>query len=317
MRAKTLMTLAVVVAVIAAAISAVVVSMNKSNEARAKAEAAVAKADAAEAKAREAERLEAAERTKKVAAEAKQKAEAAALESAKIANETAKAEERTAEENRKAKEAEATAAKAEAEKARAVKETAALKLKTAREEKEKAAKQAETEAHKAQAEADKLAAEKAKGERIVAEAKAMELRQIDFQTMERELNEWKRDLEEREAALTPEKTIADLSWVGGDDELEVGSNGTVRVKVKVPYLPENDKALPHETRKLAKAERIMAEKSADHAAQTREKVVGSIEKLYVQALKKGDVILADYYRQNLKSLYPDWEFKGEKREVTK
>lgn len=317
MRAKTLMTLAVVVAVIAAAISAAVVSLNKSNEARAKAEAAVAKADAAEAKAREAEKLESAEKTKKVAAEAKQKAEAAALESAKVANETAKAEERTAEENRKAKEAEAEAAKAEAEKARAAKETAALKLKTAREEKEKAAKLAEAEALKAQAEADKLATEKAKGERIVAEAKALELRQIDFQTMERELNEWRRDLEEREAALKPEKTIADLSWVGGDDELEVGSNGTVRVKAKVPYLAENDKSLPRETRKLAKAERIMAEKSADHAALTRERVVGSIEKLYVQALKKGDVILADYYRQNLKSLYPDWEFKGEKQEETK
>ena len=194
---------------------------------------------------------------------------------------------------------------------------AALTATAAREETEKAAKLAEAEALKAQAEADKLATEKAKGEKVIAEAKALELRQIDFQALERDLAEWKRDLEEREAALRPEKTIADLSWVGGDEDMEVGSNGTVRVKAKVPYLKENDRTLPRESRRLAKTERLARESESELAAQTRDAVVSRLERLYVRALKENDVVQADYYKNNLLILYPDWKFKGETQEETK
>ena len=46
----------------------------------------------------------------------------------------------------------------------------------------------------------------------------------------------------------------------------------------------------------------------------RSAVVGTLESLYRQALAEGRVIDADFYRANLKSLYPDWEFSLESPE---
>ena len=46
----------------------------------------------------------------------------------------------------------------------------------------------------------------------------------------------------------------------------------------------------------------------------RSKIVSALEKLYVEALGEDRVVDAEFYRQNLKALYPDWEFKGENTE---
>ena len=308
MRTKVLMIVAVALAVIAAATAAVVVSLKRADEARSYKEAKAAEEAKAEAEKRTAQKNADAEAEKRRAAEENRKAKEAELAAAKVVQETAQLESKTAEENRKAKEADAAKAKAVSEAATAARDAEKAKAKAARDEKEKAAKLAEAEAAKAQAEQAKLEAEKVKAEKILAEAKVLELRQIDFQTLQGELNAWRLDLEEREAALKPEKTIADLAWVGGDEDMEVGSNGTVRVKKKVPYLAEKDRTLPRETRRLAKAERIMAEKSAEHASAVRESIVKPLEKLYVEAIRENRVIDADFYKKSLKSLYPDWEF---------
>ena len=313
MRTKALMIVAVALAVIAAAVAAIVVSLKRADEARAYKEAAAAEEAKAEAEKKTAQKNADVEDEKRRAAEANAKAKADELAAAKLAKETAQLEAKTAEENRKAKEADAAKAKANSEAATANRDAERAKAKTAREEKEKAVKEAETAAAKAQAETARLESEKLKAEKLLAEAKALELRKVDFETLQSELMEWKRDLEEREAALKPEKTIADLAWVGGDEDMEVGSNGTVRVKQKVPYLAEKDHTLPRETRKLARAQRIMTEKSAEHAAKTRESVIRPLEKLYVAAIREDRVIDADYYRKSILTLYPDWKFEGEEK----
>lgn len=306
------------VAVIVASVAAIVVSNNRATAARALAEREAAAADKAQAMAKAEKAKTDAEAEKRRAAEAKQKTAEEERATADANRKAAADSKVAAEDNRKAKEAESATARANSEAARAKKAEADAALKIAREEKDKAKALAEAETLKAQAEADKLAAEKLKSDRIIAEAKALELRQIDFQTLERDLMEWKLDLEEREKALKPEKTIADLSWVGGDEDMEVGENGTVRVKKKEPYRAENDRTLPKTSRKLAKTERIVYEKMAEHQSEVRESVVKSLEKLYVDALKEDRVVDADFYRKSIKSLYPDWEFKGEeKKEDTK
>ena len=312
MRIKVLAIISVSLAVIAAAVAAIVVSTRRAEEARAIKEAEAAVEAAADAEKTKQLKATEAEAEKRRAAEENAKAKADELAAAKLAKETAEIEAKTAEENRKAKEAEAATARANSEAASANRDAEKAKAKAARDEKEKAVKLAEAEAAKAQSEQAKLETEKVKSEKVIAEAKALELRQIDFMTMQQELNAWRLDLEEREAAIKPEKTIADLAWVGGDEDMEVGTNGTVRVKKKAPYLAENDRTLPRQTRRLAKAERLMRESTDAQAQAVRESVVKPIEKLYVEAIREDRVIDAAYYRDTLKSLYPDWEFKGEK-----
>ena len=307
MRLKVLSIVSVALAVIAAAVAAIVVSTRRAEEARAYKEAEASREAKAEAEKVTQQKATEAEAEKRRAAEENAKAKADELAAAKLARETAEIEAKTAEENRKTKEAEAATARANSETASANRDAEKAKAKAARDEKEKAVKLAEEAAAKAQAEQAKLEAERIKSEKVIAEAKALELRQIDFVTMQQELNAWKLDLEEREAALRPEKTIADLAWVGGDEDMEVGSNGTVRVKQKIPYRAEDDRSLPAESRKLAKAERIMKEKSDEHAEAVRQRVTRPLEKLYVAALKEGRVIDAEFYKKSLKSLYPDWE----------
>ena len=46
----------------------------------------------------------------------------------------------------------------------------------------------------------------------------------------------------------------------------------------------------------------------------RARAVAPIEKLYVAAIKDGRTVDAEYYRAVLKSMYPDWEYKGENNE---
>ena len=68
--------------------------------------------------------------------------------------------------------------------------------------------------------------------------------------------------------------------------------------------------IPHESRLLAKAERLRDEQLEKQAGTVRQQVIGQLEALYVDALRRDDVIAAKYFRENILILYPDWKFKG-------
>lgn len=304
---------AVSLAVIVAAIAAIVVSANRADEAKAYAEAEAAQADA-EAYQAKAERAQAdAEIAKRQTAEANAKAEADRLEAERLANETAKVEEKTAADKRAAAEANADAEEVKAEAARAIREAAKLTNETVRVERDRAEKVAAAEQARADAEAAKLAQEKLKAEKIIAEAKALELRKIEYETLVRDLLEWKLDLEERERALKPEKTIADLEWAGGMEDTIIDDKGNVTKQVKKVYDPEKDMELPEQSRRLAKMERKIREAQDGKVSDVRENVVKTMEKLYISALKAGRVIDADFYKKNILIMYPDWKFQGEQK----
>ena len=307
MKAGHLATISFAVALVVAGLCAVVF-MNKKE--------AVARAELAKAESRETAAKEAARKAASDDAAARAK-EAAAKESAKAA-----------EENRKAKEAERETAKAEAEKAKLAKE-AAVANKAAREaeaqaasdakaaerakadaakaEAEKAAKEAEKASFDAQAAADALAREKLRSDAVIAEAKLWELKQQDLASLERELMDFKRELDEREAAMRPEKTIMDLVNIGAEGEQP-------ETDTAAALLPENDMSLPRADRKLAKARRLSDEARAEGYAQNRKYAVAALERLYVAALKEDRVTDAQFYRKTLKSMYPDWEYKAPQKE---
>ena len=308
---KTVIIVTVSLAVVVAAIAAIIVSANRADEAKAYAEAEAARADLAAAEAKT-ERAQAdAEIAKRQAAEANAQAEKDKLAAAKIANETAAAEAQAAADNRSAAEANARAENAKADALRAIRDAAKATNETAKIERQKTKDVAAAEQAKADAEATKLAAEKLKADKIIAEAKAMELRKIDYETLERDLLEWKLDLEERERALKPEKTIANLAWAGGMEDTIIDDKGNVTKQVKKEYDPEKDMELPEQSRRLARANRKMRETQDSKVADTRNTVVKTMEKLYVSALKDGRVIDADFYKKNILTMYPDWKFKGE------
>ena len=311
MNSKTLSVIAVSLAVIAAGVAAVVVSGNRSKEAQAYAEAEAAAADKAAAEAKKAAKATEAESEKRRAAELNAKAKADELAAQKLAKETTQIEARKAADQKVAAEANAKAERAKADLMRAARDEAAAKKEIARSEQLKAKEDAAVAAAKAETEAAQLAREKLKADKILSEAKLLELRKTDFETLERDLLAWKLDLEERERALQPEKTVADLSWAGGVEDTIIDENGNVKKQEKRVYDPEKDMKLPVESRKLAKAERIVREKHATRAGATRDSVVASLESLYVAALKDGRTIDADFYRQSILSMYPDWKFKGE------
>jgi hypothetical protein len=223
------------------------------------------------------------------------------------------------EENRKAKEAESVTMRAEAEKAKADSAAAAAtkaareaeaaaaadtraaekaKAETAKAEAERAKAKAQAEAAKAQAEADKLAREKLVADKIIAEARLWELKAIDLATLEKELNDYKRELDERELALRPEKTIKDLASFGSDEPEE---------KDDTPLLPENDPGLTRGVRRLAKASRESRENIEALCQKAREVTLGKVRRLYDEAVRDNRLMDVEYYRSVLKSLYPDWD----------
>lgn len=311
MNSKLISIIAVSIAVIAAAVAAIVVSINRSNEAKAYAEAEAAEADAAAAEARTAKAAADAEAEKRRTAEATKDAKADEKKTQELAKETAELEKKAAEEKARAKSAEAAKAASEAETARAKKETARANADAAKAEQLKAKELAVIETEKAEAAAANLAIEKLKNDKVIAEAKLLELRKIDFETLERDLNEWRLDLEERERALQPEKTIADLSWAGGIEDSIIDDKGNIKKQVKEKYDPEKDVSLPSTSRNLAKTQRIALEKHEAMGMKTRASIVSSMEKLYVDALKENRVIDADFYRKSILSMYPDWKFSGD------
>lgn len=316
---KTLTVLFPCAAVIAASLAAYKYMAVKEAETA----AAVAKAQSAEALAE---------------SEAKK---ARSQEAAALANEKAKASEaKSAEENRKAAEIKleeqkiaadrakseadamrdkAAAADAEARKASEYKAAEKLKADAAKAAAREARLKAESDAAKAASEAQsaeaKLAAEKLKSEAKIAEAKVLELRKIDFETIERNLIEYQQELEERERALTPDKTSADMTWVEEREADSLGGTNTVRRKLKT--LPENNTSLPIGERVLERVKRLDLEAQSEHAGINRTRVVASLEALYLQAISEQRVNDAHFYYTALKSLYPDWEYSPKKEVETK
>ena len=130
-----------------------------------------------------------------------------------------------------------------------------------------------------------------------------------YEELNAELVDYQKELDERERALRPEKTIADLAWLP-DEDTEIDKDGMVRPRKKEPKLPENDPMLSKDSRELAKADRIRAQADDILAEAARARAVAPLEKLYVAALKEGRAVDAEYYRAVLKSMYPDWEYKG-------
>ena len=308
---KTIIVVVVSLAVVVASIAAIIVSANREDAAKAYAEAEASKESivASEAKSKRAQAD--AEIAKRQAAEASAQAEKDKLAAAKLANETAAAEAQAAADSKSAAEANARAENAKADALRAIRDAAKATNETAKVERQRTKDVAAAEQAKADAEAAKLAAEKLKAEKIIAEAKVMELRKIDYETLERDLLEWKLDLEERERALKPEKTIASLDWAGGMDDTVIDDKGNIKKQVKTVYEPEKDMTLPAESRRLARTNRKLREAQDAKIADTRNTVVKTMEKLYVSALKDGRVIDADFYKKNILTMYPDWKFTGE------
>ena len=309
MNAKVISIIAICVAVVAAGISGVVISMQRADAARAAADRAASEETIATKKAREAELARAkAEQDARTEA-AKAEKEKTALAAAEAENERLKLEG----ENLASTKAIAADARAKAD-AEARK---AADLKAAKDAELKAAKElADGERAKAQAAADELA--RAEATKAIREAETLKLKvsmaelvaeKQRYEELNAELLEYQKELDERERTLRPEKTIADLSWLP-DEDTDVDENGRAHPKKKVKMLPENDVTLPEETRALAKADRIRAQADDILVKDARARVVAPIEKLYVAAVKDGRTVDADYYRGVLKSMYPDWEYKA-------
>jgi len=313
MNAKNVSIIAICVAVIVAGISGVVISMQRADAARAAADKAASEETIATKKAREAEleRATAAQNARE--AEAKAESEKAALAAAEAENEKLKLENQNLAEKRALAAEERAKADAEAKKAADLKAAKDAELKTAKEN-------ADAERAKEAAAADELA--RAEATKAIREAETLKLKvsmaelaaeKQRYEELTAELLEYQKELDERERALRPEKTIADVSWLP-DEDIDIDENGRPRPRKKEPKLPENDPTLPKETRELAKANRIRAQADGILAESTRVRVVAPIEKLYVAALKEGRIVDAEYYRAVLKSMYPDWEYKGENNE---
>lgn len=310
MNVKTISILAVALAVIAAA--AVVVSLNRSDEARAEAEAAAAKADEATALARAEKARAEAEAQKARAAADEAKAKADALEQAKIARDEAGLRARAEADLRVRTEASAQAARATTEA-----EQAARQAEQARTDRAKAALDltnavAKIETAKAEAAAAVLETERLKAEKVLAEAKLLELRKIDFAAIEQNLLDWKADLDAREQALAPEKSIADLSWAGGAEDSVIDADGHLVKRQKRAYDPEKDRSLPCSSRRLARAERLARAAVSNDVGAVRASVLKTLEGLYVAALREDRVVDADYYRKAILSMYPDWTLPAKK-----
>ena len=309
MDSKVISIVAICVAVIAAGVSGVVISMQRADAARAAADKAASEETIASKRVREAETERATAAAAAREAEARAASEKAALAATEAENEKLRLES----ENLVAKKALAAEERAKAD-AEAKK---AADLKAAKEAELKAAKEnADAARAKEQAAADDLA--RVEATKAIREAETLKLKvsmaelvseKQRYEELNAELLEYQRELDERERALRPEKTIADLAWLP-DEDTEVDEDGRARPRKKEPKLPENDPTLPRETRALAKADRIRAQADDALAEATRARVIAPIEKLYVAAVKEDRTVDAEYYRSVLKSMYPDWEYKA-------
>ena len=227
MNAKIVAIVAVCVAVIAAGISGVVISMQRADAARAAADKAASEETIASKRAREAELERATAAANAREAEAKEKSAATALAAAEAENEKLKLENENLAEKKAIAADERATAEAEAKKAADLKAAKDAELKTAKEN-------ADAERAKAQAAADELA--RAEATRAIREAETLKLKvsmaelaeeRQRYEALNAELLDYQKELDERERALRPEKTIADLSWLP-DEDTEIDENGRAR-----------------------------------------------------------------------------------------
>lgn len=313
MNIKTLSVILSALAVIAACVFGVVYTNGETAKAEAAAAKAASEEAAAESAAKKAKSENNAAENRRLQEEAAERKAVENRKKAEADREKAEAESLTAAENRK--KAEADQAKAEADKARAQAEAEAasdnraaekLKAETAKAERDKAKITAEAEASKAAAAAAALEREKLASEVVLAEKKLLEMRLIDIATMERDLIEYKQELDERERALHPEKTIRDLDAADTAEE-PVADDGR--------KLPENDPEIPRGSRALHRSTRILSEADDAALAQMRSNTVLRLEKLYLDALKEDRVVDADFYRNQLETMYPGWKFTKKESEA--
>lgn len=312
MNIKTLSVILSALAVIAACVFGVIHTNSKTAIANANAAKAENEAAALESKEKIAKSNERTESAKAEAAkaaerraESERKTAEADAEAARVNNEKALADKAREEaELQKAKE---LRLKAEAEAKAAAEKSAAEKSKAdaAKALSEKAKKDAVAETAKAEAAAAELEREKLASEKIIAEKKVYEFRLMDIARMERELAEYKLELDERERALHPEKTIRDLDAADTAEE-PVADDGR--------KLPENDPEIPRGSRALHRSTRILSEADAAALAQMRSNTVLRLEKLYLDALKEDRVVDARFYENQLKTMYPDWKFTTKETE---
>ena len=311
MNSKIISIIAICAAVVAAAVAGVVVmndraAIARANATRAESEEAAAASEAKKARSEEAAALAnaAAKEDEAKAAEENRKAKEAALETERLAGERAR------EESAKSK-SDAEAAKARAREAADLRAAEKAKSDAAKAEAESARAVAEAEARKAESDAEAAAAalerERLASEKTIAEAKLYELKQADLVSLERELLEWQRDLNEREEALRPDKTAADLTWVG-EREADVIGGETNRVRRVAKPLPENDPAIPRASRLLARAERLRLEGDAARANASSNLIVSTLERLYLDALREDRVVDAQFYLKGIRSYYPGWRY---------
>lgn len=311
MNTKFISIIAVCIAVVAASVAGVIVMNDRAAVARAEADRAESEEARASSEAKKARADESAEASRAAAKESEAKAAAENRKAKEIELETErKAGERAKDEAAKAK-ADAEAANARAREAADLRAAEKLKADAEAAKAQSASDVARAEADKAQAvaaaAADALERERLASEKVIAEAKVYEMRQLDLVTLERELIDWQRDLAEREAALKPERTAADLTWVG-EREADVIGGETNRVRRAAKPLPENDPDLPRETRQLVRAERLRREGDAAVANVTSNAVVSALERLYLEAVREDRVVDAQYYLKNIKMYYPNWRY---------
>ncbi|MCR5838379.1 MAG: hypothetical protein K6G94_01935 [Kiritimatiellae bacterium] len=309
MNSKIVSIIAICAAVIVAGVAGVVISMQRADAARAAADKAASEETVASKRARTAELERATAAQNARAAEAKAESEKTALAAAEAENERMKLENEGLAEKRALAADERAKADAEAKKAADLKAAKEIELKAAKEV-------ADGERAKAQASADELA--RVEATKAIREAETLKLKvsmaelaaeKQRYEELNAELLDYQKELDERERALRPEKTIADLSWLP-DEDTDVDESGKAHPRKKEPKLPENDPTLPKETRALAKADRIRAQADGIIEKDARARAVAPIEKLYVAAVKEGRTVDAEYYRTVLKSMYPDWEYKA-------
>ena len=309
MNSKIVSIIAICAAVIVAGVAGVVISMQRADAARAAADKAASEETVASKRARTAELERATAAQNARAAEAKAESEKTALAAAEAENERMKLENEGLAEKRALAADERAKAEAEAKKAADLKAAKEIELKAAKEV-------ADGERAKAQASADELA--RVEATKAIREAETLKLKvsmaelaaeKQRYEELNAELLDYQKELDERERALRPEKTIADLSWLP-DEDTDVDESGKAHPRKKEPKLPENDPTLPKETRALAKADRIRAQADGIIEKDARARAVAPIEKLYVAAVKEGRTVDAEYYRTVLKSMYPDWEYKA-------
>ena len=312
MNIKTLSVILSALAVIAACVFGVIHTNSKTAIANANAAKAENEAAALESKEKIAKSNERTESAKADAAkaaerraESERKTAEAEAEAARVNNEKALADKAREEaELQKAKE---LRLKADADAKTAAEKSAAEKSKAdaAKALNEKAKREAAAEAAKAEAAAAELEREKLASEKIIAEKKVYEFRLMDIARMERELAEYKSELDERERALHPEKTIRDLEPVGPAEESQTGESLN---------LPENDPDIPRASRALHRSNRILSEVDEAALSQMRSNAVSRLEKLYLNALKEDRIVDAQFYETQLKTMYPDWKYTTKETE---